>query len=109
MDLAIALWRGDVPLAKTYWLFGVTAMVLFRIAFRYIEYQGAPFASGFNAFFVLVLFLFYFVYSGFIYVAIWRSADKYQGLKRYRILAKFAVVLGVMALTRDILEIFSGI
>ena len=106
LELIRYLWCGDIPLVKTYWLFGVVAGIMFNIAFTYIEYQGEIFTSGFADFFVLGLILFYFIYSGFICVAIWRSANKYQGLQRYAVLAKFAVILGVIALIKATMEMF---
>ena len=106
MGLIRDLWRGDVPLVKTYWLFGVVAGIFFRIAFAYIEYQGAVFSTALGAIFVLGLIVFVFAYSVFISFAIWKSANKYQGLQRYAILAKVAVILGVMMLVRGAMEIF---
>jgi|LQYC01.1.fsa_nt_gi hypothetical protein len=106
MDLIRDLWRGDVPLVKTYWLFGVVAGIFLTIAFAYIEYQSAVFSTAIGVIFVLGLVVCAFVYSVFISFAIWRSANKYQGLQRYAILAKVAVILGVMALIKTALEIF---
>ena len=106
MDLIRDLWGGDVPLVKTYWLFGVVAGIFFNIAFAYIEYQSAVFSKGPGHIFLLGLVVFVFTYSVFISFAIWRSANKYQGLQRYAVLAKVAVILGMMALIRAMLEIF---
>ena len=106
MDLILALWRGDVPLVRSYWLFGVVAGLFFNIAFMYIEYQNAVFSTGVGLIFVLALVVFVFTYSVLIFVAIWRSSNKYKGLQRYAILAKLAVILGVMALIKAVLEIF---
>jgi len=108
MDLIKDLWRGDVPLVKTYWLFGVAVGILFNVAFIYIEYQPAAFASAFGQVFVLGLAVFVFVYSAFICVAIWRSANKYQGLQRYTVLAKISVIFGVMGIIKTLLEIFGS-
>jgi len=106
MGLIRDLWRGDVPLVKTYWLFGVVAGIFFKIAFAYIEYQGAVFSTALGTIFVLGLIVFVFAYSIFISFAIWNSANKYQGLQRYTILAKVAVILGVMMLIKEAMEIF---
>jgi hypothetical protein len=109
MDLVRYLWRGDVPLVKTYWLFGVAGGFLFRIALRYIEYQGRAFESGLAPILVLGLVLLSFSYTAFICVAIWRSANKYQGLKRYPILAKFIVIWGAMATIKSALDLVRAI
>lgn len=106
MGLIRDLWRGDVPLVKTYWLFGVVAGIFFRITFSYIEYQGALFSTAPGAIFILAFIVFFFGYSVFISFAIWKSANKYQGLQRYAILAKVAVILGVMMLIKGAMEIF---
>jgi cytochrome c oxidase assembly factor CtaG len=106
MDLIKDLWHGDVPLVKTYWLFGVAVGILLNVTFIYIEYQPAAFASAFGQVLVLGLAMFVFIYSAFICVAIWRSANKYQGLQRYAILAKIAVIFGVMGMIKTLLEIF---
>lgn len=107
MDLIRDLWRGDVPLVKTYWLFGVLPGIFFNFAFAYIEYQSSVFPTVLGLIFVLGLVVFVFTYSVFISLAIWRSANKYQGLQRYAILAKVAVILGVMGLIKALLEILS--
>lgn len=79
MALIRDLWRGDVPLVKTYWLFGVVAGIFFRIAFAY---------------------------GVFISFATWKSANKYRGQQRYAILAKVAVIWGAAILIKEALEIF---
>lgn len=106
MELIRDLWRGDIPLVKTYWLFGVVPGIIFNLTFTYIHYRGEIFASGSGALFVLGFFPVYLIYSGFICMAIWRSANKYQGMKRYAILAKASVIFGVMALIKAALGMF---
>ena len=109
MDLIKALWRGDVALVKTYWLFGVVAGIIFNIVFAYIEHQSALYSTVLGGLFVLALVVFVFAYSIFICFAIWRSANKYRGLQRYAILAKVAVILSVVALINAVLEIFGRV
>jgi len=107
MQLIKDLWRGDISLVKTYWLFGVAPSVIFYLALTYVQHQGDILASGFGVLFVCGFVLFFFIiYSGFICIAIWRSANKYQGMKKYAILAKVAAIFGVMALIKAALEMF---
>lgn len=106
MELIKNLWRGDIPLAKAYWLFGVLPGIIFNVAFRYAQGEGAILTSQLAALFFLGIVLLFYVYSGFICVAIWRSATKYRGMARYAILAKIAVILGAMALIKTALDIF---
>ena len=70
MELIRDLWSGDVPLVKTYWLFGVVASIFINVAFTYIEYQDAAFALGVGPVFVLGIVIFFFIYAAFIFAAI---------------------------------------
>jgi hypothetical protein len=101
MDLIRDLWRGDVSLTKTCWLFGVAAGVCFAIVFAFIEYRSTGLSTGLGPAFILGLILFYFVYVSFINVAIWRSANNYGGPKGYAILAKVMVLISWGALIRE--------
>ncbi len=109
MALMKDLWHGDIPLVRTYWLFGVLPTIFFNMVFSYIQGQNAIVASRLAAVCFLGMVLIYYIYSGFIYVAIWRSANKYKGMARYAILAKVAVIFGVMALLKAALEIFGAV
>ena len=106
MHLLKELWRGDVPLVKTYWLFGVGGNILFNFVYTYIDYQFGENVGLFVAILILGIIAFGFVYGIFISIAIWRSANKYQGLQRYSIFAKVSVILGVMMLIKAVLELF---
>jgi len=106
-NLVLDLWRGDVPLVKAYWLFGVVVGICFAITFAFIEYQSAGLSEGFGPVFIISLIMLYFVYVAFINVAIWRSANKYKGPKRWAILAKVMVLVSWAALIREAWEIYS--
>ena len=106
MYLIQDLWRGDVPLMKTCYLFCGGVGILFRIAFAYIEYQSTLFSAGLGLVIALDLVVFAYTYSVFISFATWRSANNYQGLQRFAILAKIGVIFGVMTMIKEILQIF---
>jgi len=106
-SLVLDLWRGDVPLVKTYWLFGVVVGICFAITFAFIEYQSEGLSEGFGPLFIIGLIVLYFVYVAFINVAIWRSSNKYKGPKRWAILAKVMVIVSWSALIREAWEIYS--
>ena len=101
------LWRGDIPLVKTYWLFGVVVGICFAMVFFWVNYLSTGLAEGFGPVFILGLMLLYFVYTAFINVAIWRSAGKYQGPRRWAILAKIMVMISWAALIREAWHIYS--
>lgn len=90
------LWYGDISLAKTFWLFGVLVGILFNFAFKFIEFG--------SAFFIFLLFVaLNYTYLVFIFVAIWRSANKYKGPKAWAILAKIIVIIGIARLIQTVL------
>jgi len=92
MDLIKKLWRGDVALSTTFWLFGVGVHVLLAITFSYLERQPDILTTEVGKTVYLLLALVAITYGPFILIAIWRSANKYQGLQRYAIAAKFMVI-----------------
>ena len=88
--LVARLWRGDVSLARTYWLYGILANVVFRAAIA--------FAIGHVTLVLLLPLLFtYLAYCVFISVAIWRATGRYQGHRGWRDLARCVVALNWVA------------
>ncbi|BDQ33677.1 hypothetical protein [Pseudodesulfovibrio portus] len=103
MGLIKRLWRGEVDLARTFWVFGFTVGVLFRGAGLLLAVLAEK-NIGFAA--VLLSFgVFLIVYQVFISVAVWRSADRYQGYRGWAFLAKAMVVLGVVQLIAGLVGI----
>ena len=107
LPLVRALWRGDVSLAKTYWLFGVVVGVCYAMVFAYIEYQSSGLSEGLGPAFIIALMLSYFIYAIFINIAIWRSANKYRGPKHWAILAKVMVLVSWAALIKEAWQLYS--
>jgi hypothetical protein len=102
MELLRSLWRGDVSLVRTFWGFGVGGYFFFGIASTYVESQRAIFSTNIKSAVVISLGLLLLVYCVLVFVAIWRSANKYKGLQRYAILAKACVVVGVLVIITGI-------
>ena len=88
-------WNGDVSLVKSYWLVGV--VLSFAVGFF-----GALLILGvglhFNAVYAIIIP--WLIYTT---VGIWRSSDKYKGPKHWAVLAKVAVVIGIIINLRDLL------
>ena len=82
------LWRGEVPLAETYWVWGVALGLLLFLLFR-LTY-GTLLVIG------LLLLLLTFGHVVLISVAIWRSAGRYTGPKIWGVLARVVVVLRIL-------------
>lgn len=88
------LFRGDIPLVITYWVFGVlVGGVGLRFAASVYEknYFELVTKNG-NTSIALLFFFATVIYSAFILTAIWRSAGKYEGNHIWRILARIVVV-----------------
>jgi hypothetical protein len=91
------LWGGDVPLNEAFWSYAVwygvllnfTVSVLFM--FLLAADAGAPL--------LLPVFLLPIPYNVFVIVAVWRSADRYPGPRKWADLARFGTVIWMIALT----------
>ena len=105
-NFILRLWRGQVSLAKTYWLFGVLFGVIIRVASPGVTYLIFSNNEKLSAFDITALtdgwLVFIIAYSLFISVAIWRSANIYAlekpTKKANATLARVAVVLGILSL-----------
>jgi hypothetical protein len=86
-NVLIRLWRGQVPLVRTFWIFGFTINLLLRALIIL--------AVGVRPLLVLLSAV-YLGYLSFIYVAIWRSAGRYRGATVWRTLARLSIVLTIL-------------
>jgi len=92
------LANGDFGLAKTYWVYGVLVGFVVSIIINVITSIGG----------LVILMLAYTAYEIPVIMGTWRAANKYQGSKIWAILAKIAVVLGVISLAVGLL-VFIGL
>jgi hypothetical protein len=94
------LFRGDVSLPITYWVFGVLIdNVGCQIALSIIESNYLKITSTqVGAWSVMGFYWLAVGYSIFMLIAIWRSASKYQGRALWSGFARVAVVFGTIAL-----------
>jgi len=93
MSFVIALWRGQVPLARTAWLYGGVLLVAILSPIVVLTVLKSPWI---HSPWILPLCVFVLLYAAFIAVAIWRSADNYGGWIAWRALAKGSVVIVFM-------------
>jgi len=99
MGFLKALWRGDVTLVKTFWLYGVVgggALISIPITLLetlgYIEPIDPVLWVG-----LFVYLVFCIAYIVITLVAIWRSSNNYQGSPWKALLAKGFVILGILS------------
>lgn len=86
--LVANLFRGNVGLARTYWVYGVLA----GIALGLVCSVAARVSQSVVV--ALLGLLLVVVYQVFISIAIWRAAGKYPGSKVWVVLARVAAVAG---------------
>lgn len=109
MEFWKALWRGEVALVRTYWIYGVLAsIILFSIPSLILD-ELAIWESDDTT--VLVGLLIYSLviapaYIIFISVAVWRSANNYIGSYWWAGLAKVVVVLGILSFVVEFIKGF---
>ena len=89
MTQVAALWRGQVPLARTGWFYGLVGLLLLIVPLTLIA--GLGFASSAREL-MLALSVATLLYAAFMAVAIWRAAGNYQGRLAWRVLAKGSVL-----------------
>ena len=110
-DWVRKLWRGDVKLVFTYWIVAACGNYSFRLVdiffdkFGYYEAIAEGEWTGGEIF--LWIFLasaipsLYFLFSA---VCVWRSANKYKGRAVWAVLAKAAMVIGLIWMIKDFVD-----
>ncbi|WP_417442168.1 hypothetical protein [Idiomarina sp.] len=97
-NFVVRLFKGDVSLPITYWIFGVLiGGIGSRLALSEIESNFSQLSISDNGMLLIYTIIGSFgAYSLFMLVAIWRSANKYDGSAIWSYLAKFAVILNLV-------------
>ncbi len=93
MKIVKALWRGQVPLARTAWFYGGVLLIALLSPVIVLTTFRSPFI---HSPFMIPVCIFALLYAAFIAVAIWRSANNYGGWVAWRALAKGSVVVVFM-------------
>jgi hypothetical protein len=83
------LWRGDVPLRITYWVYGVLTNFVWLVFIAFATAANSPSL-------LLLLVALSLTYYVFIVVAIWRSAGRYAGNRIWGDLARATLALGLI-------------
>ena len=85
----VRFWNGDLSLPMSYWVVGVGFGVAYGFLVGLFTISAGMSEDAIWGF--LIPFQIYTV------VGIWRSANKYKGAKFWAILAKVAVVFGIIS------------
>ena len=99
----VRLFRGDIPLPITFWVYGILiGNVLPRAIRIMIELNSLAVFTNIGARIIQGVSFLFLAYSIFMLVAIWRSANKYQGPALWAALARIAVSLSILMIIANI-------
>jgi hypothetical protein len=89
--MIIRLWRGELGLWKTFWLFGLTGGLLLGLPIfgGILALTDVPDNRAASLFLLALGFL--FVYLTWVSMGIWRAANRYRGDSTWAVLAKIFV------------------
>lgn len=97
MGSILRFWRGDEPLPTAFWNWAVTGGILVNVAtsglFLVLIMQNQAILA------LLVGYGMSIPYNVFATVGVWRSADRYEGERRWAEMAKMATVAGMILLS----------
>jgi hypothetical protein len=94
--MIIRLWRGEIALWKSFWLFGVGggALIGLPIFATMLALTDVPDDTTASIFVFALGFL--LAYLIWVFVGIWRAANSYSGNRTWSIFAKVAVAAEVL-------------
>lgn len=91
------LWRGELPLARAFWNFAIFYGLVLNLV-THIAFLTLLLNEG-NATLVALAMVFPIPYNLLVVVAVWRSAGRYSGPKKWADLARIGTVIWMLALT----------
>lgn len=84
---------GEYSLFKTFWLFGAGVTILIKFITNYLSFIYTEFGRTEYIIIFLLWFICISIYSVNLYIGTWRAADKYNGPRVWKILAKIFVCI----------------
>lgn len=110
VNFVVRLFRGDVSLPITYWLFGYVAGLAFFLGFRIYESNYASVAlfgsTGLKRSLLLVSIV-GTAYGAFIMIAIWRSAGKHRGSRLWSTVARITAFVAALIWMAEAASVFN--
>lgn len=90
------IFKGEVSLFQTFWIWFITITVLLELFFENNYINEKISNSHFANFWDLLLYFISFSYSIFIFLAVFRSANRYLGKKIWSLSSKIAVTINLI-------------
>jgi hypothetical protein len=101
-----ALWEGELPLWKAYWVYGLLGAFVATLGSAFLETMTRTrFWITVGVLFAVLLSLFQII----VWVGIWRSARRYSGPRIWSILARIMVIAGVAKTIREFGELLKDL
>ena len=97
ISLSKELWHGRRPLDDVFWQFAVIYGLLVNLATTLVFL--ALLMNDANVVLVALAFVVPIPYNFFVTVAVWRSAGRYTGPKKWADLARIGTVIWMICLT----------
>jgi hypothetical protein len=98
--LPLRCWRGELPFATTYWLWGVGGNIGFALLlWRMVMEASRGRRNRRRPWLVYGVSVLWFV---FVFGAIWRSSGRYRGSPLWKGLARLGVLSGIVRMTVEL-------
>ncbi len=97
MTLAKELWEGRRPLREAFWWYAVAYGFLLNFVTSLVFF--AQFVNDAHMAWIALAFVAPIPYNIFVIVAVWRSAGRYSGPKKWADLARVGIVIWMIGLT----------
>ena len=97
IDLAKVLWAGKLPLKEAVWVYAVAYGLLINLITSLL-FLGLL-VNDVAPMFLVLVFVLPIPFNFLVVVAVWRSADRYQGPKEWADLARVGTVIWMLVLT----------
>ena len=87
MPTIMSLWRGEVPLPRAVWIYGVAGSLIFAFPVNLVTLAGGNLFGSALLFYSFCLL----AYTVVVCVGMWKSATRYQGAWMWPAITKFSV------------------
>jgi hypothetical protein len=92
-----SLWTGEIPLPEVFWQYAVVYGLLVNFVATSLSLVLA--VAGASVWIYVAVFFLPTPYNVLMIVAVWRSAERYQGPRKWADLARAVTLIGMLLLT----------
>lgn len=106
-----ALWRGEIPLVKAFWLYFMGGFILIWVtSLLFVQYAiYFPLQANTDVIKITLLLsvIIWIPYQIVAIVGVWMSSNCYTGSKVLKILAKAYVILAIMHMKQNVFTLLA--